>query len=1040
MSNDKLLPNTQMYHNRYLLVLSIIIILVAGLSAFANLPRLEDPRITNRNPTVLTFFPGASSARVESLITKPIEDELRELHEIKTIESTSRDGASLISIELQDWVDETNNEQIFSKIRAELEDAASSFPAASGEPEFDDKRGASAFTLVVELSIPKAAKSQLNILTRLSQELADRLRNISNTELVKLYGAPQEEITVEVMADQVSALGLNNQQIANLIQKADAKKTAGAFRSSKRDVLIEVAGELSTVDRIAAIPIENVYLGDIAEIKKTIMQPETDIAFSKDGYRSIYVAARMTNNVRVDVWTARANEVLGIFKKEFGSSVSIETIFEQNQYTEDRLNSLSTNLILGVLVVMLVVLFSMGWRPALIVGLALPLSMAGALFSLSFFGEQIHQMTIFGMIIAIGLLIDNAIVVTDEVRKNIRQRNMNAAEALSNAVSHLKIPLLASTLTTILGFMPIFLLPGNIGDFVSPIAISVVMALALSFCISLTIIATLAAIFTKKNDDTASGSVSKAWWQNGIENKTLAKKYRSYLHYALLHPKRSVLVAMLLPIAGIFVFTQLPTEFFPSADRDQFEIQVWLSEDASIKRTYNLADEMNKHIVEQDGVEKTMWLVGGSVPSVYYNQIMNKDNYPSYAHAVVFAESASSASRLIDSLQDSLDENFPQARVIVRAFAQGPSVSSPVSFRVVGPHVETLRSIGESIRLVLQNQTGVTHAFASTEGGKPKFWLNADEDKVKLAGLTLDDVSSQFQTQLDGVIGGTVLEDLQELPVRVKASDTIRGDLMRIASMKINAPAIDTWLPVSALGDITLKPEVTSITRRNGERVNTISAFLEPNIAPIDITNNVLNVLKESDFSLPSGYRIEVAGDADAQNQAVGQLLTYAPVLLVLMMATLILAFKSVTLALVIIVVALLSSGLGFLSLGIFGLPVGFNPLIGTAGLIGVAINGSIVVLAAIKSNSMARAGNVEAIIEETMGTSRHILSTTFTTVAGFGPLLMSGGTFWPPLAVVIAGGVGLSIILSLLFTPAVYCMLHPQKPRLSPVVQEAFI
>ncbi len=1022
-------PYTAMFHNRYLLVLIIIIVLVGGLSALINLPRLEDPRITLRNPTVITFFPGASSERVESLVTKPIEDELRELYEIKEIESTSRDGASVIAIELQDWTDASNNEQIFSKIRDRLDDAARTFPPGVLPPDFDDKRGASAFTLIVAISAQQDQTDQLGILNRLAEELADRLRNVTGTEIVRLYGEPQEEITVEVAEDQLSALGLNNAQLAQLIASADSKNAAGALRAEGRSVFIEVEGELETLNRIASIPVGQtqtggiLYLGDIANITKSIQDPPIEIAFTDADNRSIFVAARMTDKLRVDHWTVSANAVLTQFEEEFGPSADIQTIFEQNAYTNQRLGELSFNLAMGVMVVMLVVLVSMGWKPSLIVGLALPLAMAGAVFSLSFFGEEIHQMSIFGMIIAIGLLIDNAIVMTDEVRKNIRKRQMTPVMALSKAVAHLKIPLFASTLTTILGFMPVFLLPGNIGDFVSPIAISVVMALVFSFFLSLTVIATLAAIFTKKK---ASGPQS--WWRSGVHNKVLDGRYRHLLRGALLKPRRAVAIALILPVIGFGLASQLPNVFFPSADRDHFEVQVWMPEDASIARTSALVRDIALVIRAQDHTERTHWLVGGSTPSVYYNQIKNKDNYAAYAQGIVFAESAPKANRLIPQLQNILDERFPEARIIVRAFAQGPPVSSPVAFRVVGTNAQTLRVLGERVRLELEQHPDVTHSFASMEGGKQKFWLEADEDKARLAGLTLNDVAMQFQAQLEGMTGGTVLEDLEELPVRVRAPNETRSDLARIASLRINSPVLDDWIPASALGDIVLKPETTVITRRDGERINQVEAFLHPGAAPISVARDVQKALGEEGFALPAGYRLEVAGDADAQKEALGLLMTYLPVLLVLMVSTLILSFKSVALAGVIGAVAALSGGLGFLSLAISGFPIGFNPLIGTAGLVGVAINGSIVVLAAIRANPNASAGDIDEILHETMGCARHILSTTFTTVAGFMPLLISGGTFWPPLAIVIAGGVGFSVILSLYFTPAVYALISRAK------------
>jgi multidrug efflux pump subunit AcrB len=343
-----------------------------------------------------------------------------------------------------------------------------------------------------------------------------------------------------------------------------------------------------------------------------------------------------------------------------------------------------------------------------------------------------------------------------------------------------------------------------------------------------------------------------------------------------------------------------------------------------------------------------------------------------------------------------------------------------------------LRVLGERVRLALEDHPGVTHAFASIEGGKPKFWLEAGEDKARLAGLTLNDIALQFQTQLEGITGGTVLEDLEEIPVRVRNHNETRSDLARIASLEINSPVLEDWIPASALGEIVLKPEITSITRRNGERVNNIEAFLHPYIAPIDVTGAILKDLEDSGFVFPAGYRLEIAGDADAQAEAIGQLLTYAPVLLVVMVSTLILAFRSLALAGIIGGVAALSAGLGFLSLGISGFPIGFNPLIGTAGLVGVAINGSIVVLAAIRADRKASSGDVDAIIRETMGSARHILSTAFTTVAGFMPLLLSGGTFWPPLAVVIAGGVGFSVILSLYFTPAIYALISGAKEEVA--------
>ena len=320
---------------------------------------------------------------------------------------------------------------------------------------------------------------------------------------------------------------------------------------------------------------------------------------------------------------------------------------------------------------------------------------------------------------------------------------------------------------------------------------------------------------------------------------------------------------------------------------------------------------------------------------------------------------------------------------------------------------------------------GIGHTQASISGGKAKLWLVADEHEARQAGLTLADVAAQFQGNLEGQIGGSVLEDLEELPVRVRYSDVDRASLATVAALNLVVPSSARWVPAAALGQPDLRPELATITRFNGERVNTILGFVEAGELPIEVAALITERLDAEGFSLPPGYRLEISGDSEESRDAIGLLMVYLPVLLLLMVATLVLSFRSGVLAMLIGVVAVLSIGLGLLSLWLSGFDIGFNPILGMAGLIGVAINGSIVVIAAIRANAEARAGDPEAVVDETLGCTRHILSTTLTTMAGFLPLLLfTGGQFWPPLAVVLAGGVGFAVTLSLWFTPAAYCLV----------------
>jgi multidrug efflux pump subunit AcrB len=1011
-----------LFHQPRWLILGIALLLIAGVAAWSNLPRTEDPRITTRNATVITPLPGATAERVEALVTKKLEDGLREIAEIKTLESTSRGGVSLIAIELDDSVDADNNEQIFAEIRNRLVEVERELPPEAGKPSLDDKRGAVAYSLIAAVVWNGPDEPQVTLLDRLSEELADRLRNLPGTEQVVRFGAASEEIRVTVDPDELAALGLTVAAVAERLAAADPKIPAGLLRTDERQMRLEVSGEFDAAARVAAVPLLAdargvVSVGDVSTVNKTRRDPPTEIAYA-EGRRAVLIGVRTLADVRLAAWAEQARARVAEFAEGIGQGITVPVVFDQSRYTSARLAELGWNLAAGAALVVLVVFLAMGWRAALVVATALPLCAGLTLFGLDWAGQLIHQMSIFGMIIAIGLLIDNAIVMTDEVRVNL-DRGLAPAQVVEKSVKRLFLPLAASTLTTILGFMPILLLPGNIGDFVGPIALAVILALLASFFVALTLIPPLAALFLRPGRD-------RRWWRDGFSHPRLGAGYRALLAAAVRRPWVTMAACLVLPIAGFAAAGALGNQFFPAADRDQFEVKVWLAPDAPVTRTAEIVLAMEAEIRAAGDVRGVTWVAGASAPPVYYNQIRNQDDNPSHAHGNVLAASPREARRLVGVLQDRLSDRFPEARVVVKAFGQGPPIPAPVSLRVVGPDPDTLRGHGEDLRRLMHQLPAITHTRASIQGGEPKLWLEADEEEARVAGLTLGGIATQLQTALEGAVGGRVLEDLEDLPVRVRYADRERRDSARIATLPLVTPAAGgVWVPAQAVGDLVLRPELASITRRNGERVNTVEAWLRPDALPIAVSRAIQARIADGELDLAPGYRLEVAGDSAEQGTAIGLLLAYAPLLGTLMLASLVVTFNSFRLAALIGLVAVLSVGLGLLSLWLGGYPLGFNPLLGTAGLVGVAINASIMVLAAILDHPQARAGDIQAIADETLGATRHIVATTLTTVGGFLPLLLfTGGEFWPPLAVVIAGGVGLSIILGLLFTPAAYRLI----------------
>ena len=1015
---------TAFFRNRHLLWLSIAVILVAGVSGVVSLPRLEDPRIVNRGPLVITSFPGASAGRVEALVTEPLEDALDEIDEIKDVDSTSRAGVSVISIELEPAVTSRNNQQLFAEIRDKVGEAAGGLPPGVGEPVADDKRDPAAFTLILGVTWDAEEAPGAGLLGRLAEALADRLRNVPGTELVRVYGAPEEEITVEVDRGELAELGLTASSLAAIVGDADSKSPAGELRGARSDLPIEVAGEFDSVDRVRRAPVATgsgdsvLTVGDVARVSRSVRTPETEVAFV-DGRRSVLVGARVSSDVRVDRWAAEAGRVADAFESERASGVRVDRVFEQEPYTSDRLGVLVENLLAGAGVIMLAVFVIMGLRPAIVVATALPLVVAIVVFGWQVTGGAVHQMSVFGLIIALGLLIDNAIVMTDEVTA-LRAAGESPIGAVGKAVSSLFLPLLASAITTMLAFAPIMLLPGSAGDFVGSIGSSVVLAVGASFLVAVTITATLAGVFSRP----AAGAGDRRWYRDGLAPRWLTRGYRRALERVLRAPVAALALALAAPLAGFAVAPSLGSQFFPPVDRDMFEVRVWLHEGASIEATAREAIGVEAALRTLEGVEGVSWLVGGSFPTVYYNLIMNRDRTPNYAHAVVTSSSPDDTMRLLDEAQALLDRAFPRAQIIVRRFGQGPPVIADIEYRLFGPSVATLQDLGDEIRVALQAHPDVIATRTSVPRGQPKLFFEADPSAARLAGLTLSGVASQIGSAMEGVASGSVLEDLESLPVRVRAPDERRRDLGDVASTPLAAPGTDRWVSAASLGGFELRPELGGMSRFNGERTNTISAWVREGALPIDVGAEVMAGLGRAGFAPPPGYRLGVGGASEQDAEATANLAAFAPVLGTLMLATLVLAFRSVRYAAVLGAVAFCSVGLGILSTWSVGFPISFNTILGTLGLIGVALNDSIVVLASIRSDPRAAAGDVGAVVRAVVSCSRHVLATTATTIGGFLPLLLFvGGDFWPSLAIVLVGGIAGASLVAVLLVPAAHLL-----------------
>lgn len=1013
-----------------LTVLVIALSITMGLAAILTLPRQEDPMPRERFATVVTPFPGASARRVESLITEPLEDAIQEVAEVFELKSFSRVGVSVVTINLQDSVMDT--EEIWAIVRNKVNDAAASLPPSAGQPQLDVQLLPAVTLLVSVTERDQSGRVSLGLLGRLARQLKTQLNNVSGTEEVELYGEPKEEIQVTLDPIAAASAGITAGDVSAALARADAKTPAGLLRDEGGTLIVEVAGELNSLARVSQVPIrlgaegQALRVGDVAMVERKIQNPPDTMAFLS-GKRGIAVGATMQPDLRVDQWAKTARGVVDQFAQDLPPDIAVDIIIDQSKYTQGRLIELAINFLMGIGLVVSILFALMGWRSALLIGVSLPLSVCIVLGALSVLGIPLHQMSVTGTIIALGLLIDNAIVVVDDYNL-LRNRGARRLDAARQAVGHLQVPLLASTVTTALTFAPIMLMPGGAGDFVGTMAVTVILAIFSSLFLSLTVVPALAAFV-----DLRKASADAVRENTGLHLPQLASQYRAFLNYTVQHPRRVAAICLVPPLLGFALASQLDEQFFPPVDRDQFQVQLNLPADSPIDETLDTLKDIDA-ILDSYGeaVIKRDWFVGENPPKAFYNIILNNDGLPSFAAAIVTTQSADATAKLLPDLQPRLMREIRNAEALVLPFDQGPPVPAPLEVRILGDDLEAIRAVGEEIRTVMSQSKNVTYTRARIAGGRPKAFLKVDEAALTGLGLRLTDVTQALRNDLEGSVGGSVLEDREDMSVRVRLGNEERASVERLLARQITGRGANgpVPIPLSAVATVSVLPEEASIARFNRMRSNTVQGFVLPFTLPSIALKDFQQRLEAANIALPPGVKLQFGGESETQSQAIGNLMSSVGVLMVIMVGVIILTFNSFRFAAVIMSVALLSVGIAFIPLFLFGQPLGFMAIIGAMGLIGLAINGAIVVLSALRSNDAARQADPMAIRETVVDCTRHIVGTTLTTIAGFLPLIIWGENFWKPLGLAIAGGVLGSSILALFYVPAMFTWIARTKTK----------
>lgn len=1006
--------------------LAVMVVVALGIVAFESVGRQEDPAFTNVVAFVITQQPGADAARVEAQVTEPIERRLSEFAAIERLRSASRPGISTVIVELNYELTQKEVTETWSELRDAISDIQPQLPADAYPSVLDEGR-VGAYTSITAL-VARDPGTPKSVITRYAEDLRDHMHGTPGIKQVRLFGRIDEEVAVEIDPDAVAHFGWSATRLAHAIAAADPKSDAGRAVGAAGDLVVEVDGAIDSVSRVRDIPLAvseiggEIRLGDVARVARSERQPPEEIALA-DGRRAVLVAVMMEDGLQVDRFMEDIRGRMDDFDARLPGGIEHLRLFDQSVYTAERLQDLTGRLLAGFALVIAVLFFTLGLQSALVVGLALPLVAMATLASLSMFGISIDQMSVAGFVVALGMLVDSAIVMVDEIRKRVDQADRTGRE-VGEAVRRLAAPLFAATSTTVLALVPMAIMPGPPGDFLSPVALVVINMLVWSLLVAYTVTPALSGWLLRP---TAPGR-RHTMISRGIAIGPVTRGFRVILVAALARPAGVVAFGVALPLAGFLLLPTLVEQFFPPVERDQFYIEVEAEPGSGIAATEETALRIDAALAADPRIASRMWTVGRTAPPFYYNMLDNRERLPGYGVALVTSISAAATAELIPELQARLDAEFLHSRVLVRELIQGPPAIAPVELRLTGPDLETLKELGAAALPLVSDLPMITHARDSLGSGPPKLVFKLDEIKVLGAGFTLDEVALELRSALDGAVGGYVIEGVERLPVRVRMDRAGRGEFDVLRTLTLVAPDTGQAVSISTLGEMKIVPSTQQITRHGNERVNTLELFPSAGVLPQSVVDAALERLEEGGLTLPAGYRIEIGGDSDARAITIIHLIRPIPALVILGFAVFVLTFNSFRLALASGFACMLFAGLALLSVSAFGFPLGIAAVVGIIGSIGVSINDTIVVLTALQEDPGSCEGDVGAMADTVVGSGRHVLSTTLTTMVGFLPLALGGGGLWQPFAAAIVGGVGLSTIVTLLLAPALFRICYAAR------------
>ena len=988
-------------------------LIAIGLSALRTIPRAEDPSFPMPIFFVTAVHPGASPRDLEELVIDPIEDRVRELDDLKDVESTMQDGFAVTVIEFA-W--DADPERKYEEVVREVNAVRGELPADLARLEVERLRTTEVAILQIALLSETAP---WRVLEREAERLEDRLEVLPGVKEVETWAYPESQVRVRLDPARLERFGLPLTRVLGALEAGAANVPGGAVEQGGRRFNVETGSHFESLSEVR----DTVLAGDGERLVRVEDVASVELGYAElthtarvDGRRAVFVTVELRENEHIFNVRDRAIAALDAYRARAPAEIDVEVIFDQSLNVAHRLDGLYRDFGLAIALVLLTLL-PLGLRAALIVMLSIPLSLAIGVALLQAVGLSLNQLSIVGFVIALGLLVDDSIVVTENVTRFLRA-GATRREAAIRATQQIGVAVIGCTATLMLAFLPLLTLPGGAGLYIRGMPLAVIFTVGASLFVSLTIIPFLASLWLPQTG--AHGNRVLQWFERGIE-----ATYRPLLHFSLTRPLVTLLASLAFVAAAFALVPTMGLSFFPKAGIPQFRIRIDSAEGAPLAATNEAALFTERVLATHPEIERVITNVGHGNPQIFYNVRPLGENTRIAELFVHLREWDPFASpQLLDTLRDEL-AGYPNAKIRVFEFQNGPPLENPIQIRVFAEELEQLPALASEVEALLLATPGTRYVDNPLQQPKLDLAVRVDDEQAGRLGVPELEIKRAVRLAIAGLEAG-VLRDAagEEHPVRVTLDQLGRPSLASLDRLSV-ASASGAQIPLRQLAHVELENALSRIDHRNGLRSASVTSDVRTEFNTDKVTRAVLQKLEAKRWPVGAGYRME--GELEERQESFGGLGTAMIVAGFGVLAVLVLEFRTFKSTLIVASVIPLGVAGGLFALFLVGETISFTAVIGFIALIGIEVKNSILL---VDFTNQLRAQGValdEAI--ERAGRIRFlpILLTTLTALGGLLPLALEGAPLYSPLAIVIMGGLVSSTVLARLVTPVLYKLLKPE-------------